>query len=420
MVSLYCLGMCSRSDGVGINMQHELQLPSQKKHKSGRAKWWIIFILLCVAALAAWMYWKKNQVAEQRYSQWAKPVPVRVISAVQQDLNIELKAMGTVIPANQVNVQSQVSGILQQIYVQEGQEVKKGQLLAQIDPAPLQMTLQQAIGTLQQTEAQRSHAQSELARFELLFKQDSIAKQQVEQQQSLLKQLDAQVKANQAQVDSARLQLSYSKIYAPISGRVGFKQKDPGNLVQANEATGLLSIIQVRPIYVKFAVAQTALDQIRQQRKQQNNLVVTLWDRDDSKQLAVGQVSALDNQIDVSTGSIQIKALFPNQDDALFPNQFVNVRLNTEHIANALTLSSDAIQHGAKGSYVYIIDGENKARIRTLQLGKVAAGNTQILAGLTVKERVVLEGVDRLSEGQEVQVVQDDRKTSTQVTTASL
>lgn len=395
-----------------------VEQPQAPQQKNSKAKWWILLLLLCVVAIAAWMYWKKNQVAEQRFSQWAKPVPVRVTHAVQQDLNIELKAMGTVIPANQVNVQSQVSGILQKIYVQEGQEVKKGQLLAEIDPAALQMTLQQALGNLQQTEAQRSHAQSELNRFELLFKQDSIAKQQVEQQQSLLKQLDAQVKANQAQVDSARLQLSYSKIYAPISGRVGFKQKDPGNLVQANEATALLSITQVRPIYVKFAVAQTELDQIRQQRRQGEQLAVALWDRDDIKPLAVGQVSALDNQIDVNTGSIQIKALFDNQDDALFPNQFVNVRLNTEHIANALTLSSDAIQHGAKGSYVYIIDQDNKAQLRTLQLGKVAAGQTQILAGLSTKERVVLEGVDRLSEGQEVQIVQDDSKNSKPVMTA--
>lgn len=395
-----------------------VEQPQAPQQKNSKAKWWILLLLLCVVAIAAWMYWKKNQVAEQRFSQWAKPVPVRVTHAVQQDLNIELKAMGTVIPANQVNVQSQVSGILQKIYVQEGQEVKKGQLLAEIDPAALQMTLQQALGNLQQTEAQRSHAQSELNRFELLFKQDSIAKQQVEQQQSLLKQLDAQVKANQAQVDSARLQLSYSKIYAPISGRVGFKQKDPGNLVQANEATALLSITQVRPIYVKFAVAQTELDQIRQQRRQGGQLAVALWDRDDTKPLAVGQVSALDNQIDVNTGSIQIKALFDNQDDALFPNQFVNVRLNTEHIANALTLSSDAIQHGAKGSYVYIIDQDNKAQLRTLQLGKVAAGQTQILAGLSTKERVVLEGVDRLSEGQEVQIVQDDSKNSKPVMTA--
>lgn len=395
-----------------------VEQPQAPQQKNSKAKWWILLLLLCVVVIAAWMYWKKNQVAEQRFSQWAKPVPVRVTHAVQQDLNIELKAMGTVIPANQVNVQSQVSGILQKIYVQEGQEVKKGQLLAEIDPAALQMTLQQALGNLQQTEAQRSHAQSELNRFELLFKQDSIAKQQVEQQQSLLKQLDAQVKANQAQVDSARLQLSYSKIYAPISGRVGFKQKDPGNLVQANEATALLSITQVRPIYVKFAVAQTELDQIRQQRRQGGQLAVALWDRDDTKPLAVGQVSALDNQIDVNTGSIQIKALFDNQDDALFPNQFVNVRLNTEHIANALTLSSDAIQHGAKGSYVYIIDQDNKAQLRTLQLGKVAAGQTQILAGLTTKERVVLEGVDRLSEGQEVQIVQDDSKNSKPVMTA--
>ena len=343
----------------------------------------------------------------EEFSQWSKPVPVRVVAVERRDLNVELKAIGTVIPAHTVNVQSQVSGTLQRIYFQEGHLVSKGQLLAQIDPAPFQVELAQAQGTQQQNLAQLRNAETELARYQLLFKQDSIAKQQVEQQQALVNQLKGQIQANQAQVDAAKLQLSYTKIYSPIAGRVGFKQKDAGNLIQANEEAGLVTVTQVHPIYVQFAVAENYLDTLRTATGKGQKAQVSAWDKAEQKQLALGQVHALDNQIDLNTGTLKLKAVFDNRDDALFPNQFVNIRLNAQTIRDAVSIPNDAIQHGAKGTYVYVINTQNKAEIRMLKLGVTSQGQTEILAGLNGTERVVLEGIDRLSDGQEVQIVQN-------------
>ncbi|MFW1941999.1 efflux RND transporter periplasmic adaptor subunit [Acinetobacter guillouiae] len=373
-------------------------------------KYLIGFMLLIIFGLAGF-YWKKtSSKPAEEYSQWSKPVPVRTVPVQRQDLQIEIKAIGTVIPTHTVNVQSQVAGVLQQIYFKEGQTVKKGQLLAQIDPAPFQVALAQAEGTRQQNLAQLHNAETELQRYQLLFKQDSIAKQQVEQQLALVNQLKGQIQANKAQVDAAKLQLSYTKIYAPIDGRVGFRQKDAGNLIQANESAGLVSITQVHPIFVQFAVAENHLVNLRQSLKNGDKVLASAWDKTEQKQLALGHVQAIDNQIDISTGTLKIKAIFTNQDDALFPNQFVNVRLKTQTIQNAISIPSDAVQHGAKGSYVYIINPQNKAEIRMLKLGMTSNGQIEVLDGLKGSEKVVLEGIDRLSEGKEVQIVAENQQ----------
>lgn len=389
--------------------EQQINLRPQQPSRSNKIKWLIAVAVLLLLIVWGWNYWKKSQANKQEsFSQWSKPVPVRVVGVQRGDLQLQIKAIGTVVPANTVNVQSQVSGVLQKLYFQEGQYIQKGQLLAQIDPTPFQVALAQAQGTQQQNLAQLQNAQTELNRYQLLYKQDSIAKQQVDQQQALVNQLKGQMQANQAQVDAAKLQLSYTKIYAPIEGRVGFRLKDAGNLIQANEATGLLSITQIHPVYIQFAVAENYLDTIRQATKNKQSIQVSAWDRAEQKQLATGSVQALDNQIDLNTGTLKVKAVFANLDDALFPNQFVNVRLNAKTLQNAVHLPSDAIQHGTKGTYVYIVNKENKAEVRMLKLGAVSQGQTEIIEGLQGNERVVLEGIDRLSEGQEVQVIQDD------------
>lgn len=382
-------------------------LNHQKKPLAPKFKYLTGVILILVLG-AGYGYWAAaSSKPTEEFSQWSKPVPVRVVAVERRDLSVELKAIGTVIPAHTVNVQSQVSGTLQRIYFQEGHLVSKGQLLAQIDPAPFQVELAQAQGTQQQNLAQLRNAETELARYQLLFKQDSIAKQQVEQQQALVSQLKGQIQANQAQVDAAKLQLSYTKIYSPIAGRVGFKQKDAGNLIQANEEAGLVTVTQVHPIYVQFAVAENYLDTLRTAAGKGQKAQVSAWDKAEQKQLALGQVQALDNQIDLNTGTLKLKAVFDNRDDALFPNQFVNIRLNAQTIQDAVSIPNDAIQHGAKGTYVYVINTQNKAEIRMLKLGVTSQGQTEILAGLNGTERVVLEGIDRLSDGQEVQIVQN-------------
>lgn len=382
-------------------------LNHQKKPLAPKFKY-LTGLILILALGAGYGYWAAaSSKPTEEFSQWSKPVPVRVVAVERRDLSVELKAIGTVIPAHTVNVQSQVSGTLQRIYFQEGHLVSKGQLLAQIDPAPFQVELAQAQGTQQQNFAQLRNAETELARYQLLFKQDSIAKQQVEQQQALVNQLKGQIQANQAQVDAAKLQLSYTKIYSPIAGRVGFKQKDAGNLIQANEEAGLVTVTQVHPIYVQFAVAENYLDTLRTAAGKGQKAQVSAWDKSEQKQLALGQVQALDNQIDLNTGTLKLKAVFDNRDDALFPNQFVNIRLNAQTIRDAVSIPNDAIQHGAKGTYVYVINTQNKAEIRMLKLGVTSQGQTEILAGLNGTERVVLEGIDRLSDGQEVQIVQN-------------
>lgn len=399
-------------------IEQPLNVEKKSQTLPKNTKWLVLFVIVILAIAIAIYWWKSSQVPTQEYSQWSKPVPVSVIPVQRNDLQLEIKAIGTVIPTHLVKVQSQVSGVLQKIYFKDGQSVIKGQLLAQIDPAPFQVALAQAQGTQQQNLAQLRNAESELNRYQLLFKQDSIARQQVEQQQALVNQLKGQIQANQAQVDAANLQLSYTKIYAPIEGRVGFKQKDAGNLIQANEEAGLVSITQVHPIYVQFAVAENYLDMLRASVQKGQKVQVTAWDRSEKKQLATGYVEALDNQIDTHTGTLKLKAIFENLDDALFPNQFVNVRLNAQTIQNAINIPTDAIQNGAKGTYVYIINKDNKAEIRMLKLGMSSNGQTEVLQGLQGSERVVLEGIDRLAEGKEAQVVQDGTVSSVSTQTA--
>ncbi|MCU4543125.1 efflux RND transporter periplasmic adaptor subunit [Acinetobacter bereziniae] len=397
-------------------MSNPLVNISPKKSSLQQKFKYLIGLIILIGLALAGFYWKKSTSKPvEEYSQWSKPVPVRTVSVQQQNLQLEIKAIGTVIPAHTVNVQSQVSGVLQQIYFKEGQWVKKGELLAQLDPAPFQVALAQAQGTQQQNLAQLQNAETELKRYQLLFKQDSIAKQQVEQQQALVNQLKGQIQSNKAQVDAAKLQLSYTRIYSPIAGRVGFRQKDAGNLIQANETTGLVTITQVHPIYVQFAVAENYLMGLRDTLKKGQQIEVSAWDKSEQNKLAMGRVQSLDNQIDVSTGTLKLKAVFNNQNDTLFPNQFVNVRLNTQTIQNAITIPNDAVQHGAKGTYVYIVNPQHKAEIRMLKLGMTSNGQIEVIEGLTAKEQVVLEGIDRLSEGKEVQIVSDQHQQTSNV-----
>ncbi len=277
-------------------MSNPLVNISPKKSSLQQKFKYLIGLIILIGLALAGFYWKKSTSKPvEEYSQWSKPVPVRTVSVQQQNLQLEIKAIGTVIPAHTVNVQSQVSGVLQQIYFKEGQWVKKGELLAQLDPAPFQVALAQAQGTQQQNLAQLQNAETELKRYQLLFKQDSIAKQQVEQQQALVNQLKGQIQSNKAQVDAAKLQLSYTRIYSPIAGRVGFRQKDAGNLIQANETTGLVTITQVHPIYVQFAVAENYLMGLRDTLKKGQQIEVSAWDKSEQNKLAMGHVQSLDN-----------------------------------------------------------------------------------------------------------------------------
>ncbi|ODT30295.1 MAG: multidrug transporter subunit MdtA [Hydrogenophaga sp. SCN 70-13] len=330
---------------------------------------------------------------------------VRVEPARTEDFTVQARAVGTVAPYNTVVVRSRVAGQLARVLVREGQRVARGQLLAEIDPEPLRVALAQAQGQQQQNLAQLRNAESELARYEQLFTRDAIARQQLDRQAALVQQLRGTLKADQAQVDNARLQLSYTRIEAPIAGRVGLRRVDAGNLIAANDANGLFTLTQTQPVAVLFSVPEPQVADVRAAHADKTPPVVEAWDRDNRQRLAVGRLDTLDNQIDAATATLRLKARFENADDALFPNQFVNVRLALRQLPGAVTIPTDAVQHGSRGSYVYVI-ADNKARVRDLVLGPASGGRTVVTKGLAEGEPVVLEGLDRLEEGRAVKVVQ--------------
>jgi multidrug efflux system membrane fusion protein len=381
----------------------------QLSHAQPRAKKWtklMVFLLIIVlSGYALWHFVLKPKPKVEEYSQWAQPVPVRVVSLSRQDLPVVLKAVGSAVASETVIVQSRISGTLEKLYFKDGDWVKQGQLLALIDPKPKQVALAQAQGNRQNILTQLQFAQSELIRKQHMLKEDAISRQEVDSQAASVRQLSAQLDALRAEVAAADLELSYSKIYAPISGKLGFRQKDVGNLIQEEEENGLVSISKTTPIYVEFAIAENYLDLLRSSLTAKHRLRVEAWDREERQRLAVGEVYALDNQIDSSTGTIKLKAIFSNQDQRLFANQFVNVRLQAQTIHGAVTVPTDAIQNGAQGTYVYVIDQHQVAHVRPLKLGMNSNGTTQVLSGLAGNEQVVLEGIDRLREGKKVNLL---------------
>lgn len=348
---------------------------------------------------------------------WNAAVPVRVIEAQTTDLKVQFKTIGTATALNTVLVQPRVGGPLLQLHFTEGQKVEAGQLLAEIDPAPYQVKLAQAEGQLQQNVAQLKNAELDLALYETLKSQNSISRQQYNTQQALVNQLKGSMKSNQAQIDAAKLELSYTRILAPISGKTGLRKVDAGNLVQANSAEGLVSITQSAPIFVVFSIPESQLQSLRlavrdlqmQQQKQQKKLVVEAWDRSDKQLLATGELTTLDNQIDPATGTLKLKAQFANSDDSLFPNQFVNVRLNIAEQAGAVTIPQDAVQYGADGTYIYVVEN-NKAQLKMLELGVVDNGQVEVRKGLAAGDQIVMEGLDRLRPGRDVTVVQSNKQ----------
>ncbi len=334
-------------------------------------------------------------------------VPVRVSEVTRGDFAVYFKALGTVTALNTINVRSRVGGELVKVYFKEGQMVKAGELLAEIDPRSYQNALLQAEGTLMQNQAQLKNAQVDVQRYRGLYAEDSIAKQTLDTAEALVSQYQGTVKTNQAAVNDAKLNLEFTKIRAPISGRVGLRQLDVGNLVAANDTTALVVITQTEPIVVSFTLPENNLALVLERYRSGAKLPVQAWNRGDTKELAVGVLSSIDNQIDITTGTLKFKALFENRDQALFPNQFVNVRLLADTLKDVVLAPTAAIQYGTNGSFVYALDGDKKVKIRSVKVGATDGDITVIEDGLAPGDRVVLEGTDRLRDGGAVEVVND-------------
>lgn len=370
-----------------------------------RRRGWLLFLLLLAILGGVLFVWLRRDAPPPPRSMFAGPVPVTVAQARRGDLDIHLNAVGTVTPLAQVTVRSRVQGELARVLFQEGQHVEAGTLLAQIDPKPYEIELAQARGTLQQTAAQLRSARADLARYRALHQQDSIARQQLDSQEAVVAQFEAQQVAQQAAIDAARLQLGYTRIVAPVAGRVGLRQVDAGNLIQPGDANGLVVLTQMRPISVLFSVPETRLTDVVGPLRAGRTLTVQAWDREQRNVLAEGTVRTVDNLIDPATGTLRLRAQFANDDEALFPNQFVNMRLHVRTVDDAVMIPLDSVQYGSQGAYVYVIDDAQRARPRTVSLGTAEGGWIAVTKGLAGGERVVLEGLDRLNDGREVKVI---------------
>lgn len=334
-----------------------------------------------------------------------RPTPVSLSEIKAGDIRVTVPALGNVVPRNQVTVRSRVDGQLLALKFTEGQPVKAGEVLAEIDPEPFKAALEQARGALARDAALLKNAKIDLDRYKGLLAQDSIARQQVDTQEALVRQYQGTVQADEGTLKSAELQLSYTKITAPISGRAGLRTVDPGNMIKASDTAGLLTIAQVSPITAVFAVPEDRLPAVMQRVRGGKSLKVEAWDRELKVLLATGELLAVDSQIDTTTGTVKLKAAFANKDGGLFPNQFVNVRMLLDTLTGVVTVPTAAVQQGAKGSYVYRFGADSKVAAVPVKLGPVDGSVAAVNEGLAVGDKVVVDGLDKLKDGAQVEAI---------------
>ncbi|MCO4860694.1 MdtA/MuxA family multidrug efflux RND transporter periplasmic adaptor subunit [Cupriavidus sp. WGlv3] len=331
--------------------------------------------------------------------------PVVVAAVVQRDMDVVLNGLGNVTPVSNVTVRAQVSGPLLKVLFKEGQMVKAGDVLAEIDPRPFQAALDQAVGQLARDQALLQNARLDQQRYRTLLGQDSISKQQVDTQDALVRQYEGVVKTDQGNVANARLQLGYTRIVAPVSGRIGLRQVDPGNIVNTGDTNGIALITQIQPIAVMYTIPEDNLPSVLKKLNAGEKLPVQAWDRQVRNQLGEGTLLTTDNQIDTTTGTVKLKAVFPNADGMLFPNQFVNVRTRVDTLRDATVIPVAAIQRGQQGTFVYTVDEASQVKVQVIELGPGDGTRSAVLKGLEPGQRVVVDGADRLKEGMTVETV---------------
>lgn len=383
-------------------------ISSTESSPTGRSWWKIALVcigLLLVGILLFRIFGGKaaKQGGSDKKQAGGMPTPVVALAARSGSLPVYLNGLGSVVPVNTVTVRSRVDGQLMEVHFKEGQEVAKGALLAQIDPRPFQVQLSQAEGQLMRDKELLQNARLDLERYKTLWGQDSIPRQQLDTQQALVRQYEGAVKIDQGQIDSARLNLTYSRITAPVSGRAGLRSVDPGNMVRATDTGGLVTITQLRPITVVFPLPEDSLPKVLARMRQGEHLVVEAWDREMKQKLATGTLLTVDNQIDPATGTVKFKAAFPNNANELFPNQFVNARLLLETKQDAIIIPSAAVQRGPQGAFVFLLKGDKTVTMKPVKPGVVQGGETSIAEGLAAGEQVIVEGTERLREGSKVE-----------------
>jgi multidrug efflux system membrane fusion protein len=376
--------------------------PAVSPSRRPRRLWpWFLLLVILVAMLLVWRApWKSAPKGGQKQA----TTSVGVATATTGDIPVTLNALGTVTSLATATVKSQISGYLTEVPLKEGQDVHKGDVLAQIDPRPYQVALAQYQGQLQRDQALLENANLDYRRYQQLAAQDSTSKQTVDTALSTVHQYQGTVRTDQAQVDNEKLNLTYARIVSPIDGRIGLRQVDTGNYVTAGDSTGIAVVTQIDPISVEFLLPEDDLEQILAPSQDGKPRSVGAWDRTFTTQIAMGTLATIDNQVDTTTGTVKLRAMFANPKGLLFPNQFVNATLLVSTVHNAVTIPSTAVQTGTPGTFVYLLNKDNTVSLRKVTLGPSANNVVAVTAGLAVGDVVVVDGADHLSEGAKVSV----------------
>jgi multidrug efflux system membrane fusion protein len=395
------------------------QRPASAERSKRRGLIWLVFFILIVGAVG-YAVWHAGEPSTPQNGQSAAgrggggrgggrggsagPVPVVVANVTRSSIPVVLNGLGNVSAFYTVTVKSRVDGQLMKVDFREGDLVKQGQVLAEVDPRPFQVQLELAQATQAHDQALLDNAKLDVERYTQLLATDAIPKQQLDTQKALVAQYEATIKQDAANIDNAKLQLVYAKVTAPITGVVGLRLVDPGNIVHANDANGMVVITQLQPISVLFTIPEDSLPQVTQKLRAGAHLTVDAYNRDDSKKLASGTLVTVDNQIDNTTGTSKLKAVFDNKDNALFPQQFVNMHLLVDSLTDQLVVPNVAVQNGQQGTFVYTVDQDSKVHLKPVRVGLTTSTSADILSGISDGDRVVVDGTDRLIEGATVRV----------------